>query len=775
MFTIHPRRVPGAGLSLTLGLLSVAMVSCGTARPAGNGPSGTSGMKDAIANGDFARGLDGWRTAAPPGGKVTAVRGPDGLCARLSSTDRSGSTYIIQELDPEQVRGRRLRVEARLKAEAIALGTFSYSQAKITLVWNEGQGDRSVEVDFLGTFDWKTVSTSWVVSKDCVKATLYVGMHTTTGTLWVDDVHVAIPQLVSERSLGGDLLERVYDDGTYLCVNDREYSQAKPELPRTHFRPTRAERERGFVVFQTEEPADVVPGRLPQPAEILRGQRGLQLQAARGQYEPISLAVLALRPLAGVNVRPSELVGPAGARLPATAFDLRTGRCLIQRVGYTGTEYHVVPKLLERAREAPLAPAQPRLFWLTLRVPDDAIPGEYSGVVDVGADGDAVSLPLRVRVYPFDLVQGKPWRLFFYDSNPADAELYFRDMREHGMTSVILAQVQAPLRRDGDRAVMDFANSDAFVDAGRKVGFSGPLVYNPFHDRLATRLLEVFGLADGYPKVVNYGERICVFKEGEYPAALQDVYRQIVRTIYDHARTAGWPPLLYFPVDEPNDPNDWRMTAARLEYRLTREAVPDARTFCTAYDLATMARLDPWLDVRACPIGPLVQSAEGNQRFREYLQRAGGEIWGIDWPAMWDDFGRARQLGGFLPAKAGVSGMTAWTYYTPPRWTDDYADLRGQYKCCHIAYRDQDGSLMPTLTWEGLRAGITDWRYIATLEAALAKADGTKRQRAEATLRKVLAEVPWQNESQAGWGGRRAAELRERIATALLALGPGGE
>jgi hypothetical protein len=429
--------------------------------------------------------------------------------------------------------------------------------------------------------------------------------------------------------------------------------------------------------------------------------------------------------------------------------------------------------LLEKSREVSITPERPQLFWLTLHVPPDAPAGEYAGQINLRADGQATSLPVRLRVLPFRLARGKPWMLYFYNSDPADAELYFRDMREHGMTSVILAQVQVPLRREGDRAVMDFATSDAFVEAYRKAGFPDPLVYNPFHDRLATRLLEIFGLADPYPKVVNYGETICVFKEGEYPAFLQEVYRQVVRDLYDHARQAGWPPLLFYPVDEPNDPNDWRMTAARLEYRLTRETVPTARTFCTVYSIPIMERLDPYLDVRACHIVHPAHSAAANQTFQDYLRRAGGEVWGIDWSAMWDDFWRARELAGFLPAKAGVTGMTAWTYYNPSPWTDEFADLRGEYKHCLLAYRDADGGLIPTLAWEGLRAGITDWRYLATLEEAIAEAQGAKRQRGLEALQEVLAEVPWRSEAQTGWGNHRAAQLRAKIAEAILAVSVG--
>ena len=62
-----------------------------------------------------------------------------------------------------------------------------------------------------------------------------------------------------------------------------------------------------------------------------------------------------------------------------------------------------------------------------------------------------------------------------------------------------------------------------------------------------------------------------------------------------------------------------------------------------------------------------------------------------DRPAMWDDFWRAREVAGFLPAKAGVTGMTAWTYCHPAPLTDEYDDLRGKFRDCLRTYRDAKG------------------------------------------------------------------------------------
>jgi len=722
-----------------------------------------------LRNGDFEQGLDGWETVKPPGGKIEVAPGPRGQCARLRSTDRSGSTYLIQTLDPERIRGKRLRLEAWMKAQDVVIGAYPYSQAKATLVWNDGQADHDLEIDFLYTFDWRKISAVWTIGEDCAKATLYLGMHTTTGTVWFDDVVLSAPELQSEKPVAEGVDERVYDDGVFLRVGGRDFAkvQLRPSNAPTSFEATPAEASRRFVVFRGENPSAVFPGTIPSRKEVIDS---LDLLAAPDQYEPVTFAVFALQPLSKVTVTPGPLTGPGGATIPETAFEARMGKYVIQRVGYTGTDYCIVPKLLVRSAETGIAPERPQPYWLTLHVPADASPGNYRGTVRVEADGTAMALPLRLRIPAMRLGRSKPWMLFFYNNDPKDAELYFRDMREHGMTSVILAQVMAPLRREGDRAVVDFTTSDAFVDAYRKVGFADPLVYNPFHDRLATILLDLFGLADPFPTVVNYGETIRVFKEGEYPASLHETYRQVVRDIYAHAEQAHWPDTLFYPVDEPNELGGWRMAAARLEYRLTRDAVPTARTFCTVYSIPVMEQLDPWLDVRACHVVVPAADEMAHQTCEHYLRRAGGEIWGIEWPAMWDDFWRAREVAGFLPAKAGVTGMTAWTYYNPAPFTDEYDDLRGEFKHCLLSYRDADGALIPTVAWEGVRAGATDWRYLATLEEAVAKATGAERERGLRVLREVVTEVPWRSEVKPEWGNGRAMELRTRMAEAIVRL-----
>ncbi|MFH2068457.1 MAG: carbohydrate binding domain-containing protein [Candidatus Omnitrophota bacterium] len=737
-----------------------------------------AGENNLVLNGDFESGLEHWqvREDKPAANKVEIVPGPWGKSIRLTSSDKSGSTYATQDINPEQIKGRLLHVRAKVKAENVVVGTYFYSKALITMVWIGADGTEHIqnqEEAFTGTFDWKDINLAWNIGKDCVQARLYLGMHTTTGTVWFDNVSLSAPAQKSTRTLAKGVEEVILDNGDkFLRVDGREFTERKPVTAQLPFSATPAEQSQGFVVFQPEEPIDVVAGRQPNRAEVIRS---LNLTAAPDQYELAFFALSALRYFKQVQVSVGDLVGPKGATIPASAFEIRMGRQVIQRIGYyTSGQYHIIPKLLVRAQKVALSPECPQLFWLTLHVPPDATPGNYQSTVTVQADGEKDVLPIYLRVLPFQLAKSKPWMLFFYDPPNFKTDTLFRDMREHGMTSVILGGINAPapLRREGDRAVMDFAASDALMSAYRKAGFTDPMPYCPLlgseKGRLGTQLLELWGLD---PKV----------KEGEYPTALQEVYKQVIRDICEHARQANWPPILFYLVDEPNDLKNPLATAARLEYRMTKEAVPSARTFCTAYDIPTMKNLDPWLDVRPAIItAEIAQTAEKNKAFQDYLRQAGGEIWGIGWPTMQDDFWQAREMAGFLPAKTGVTGMTAWAYYYPWPFTDEYTDLRGEYKNSLFSYWDTDdslnpttawegnGSLNPTVTWEGIRAGINDWRYILTLKETIAKAKGAKQESASRVLQEALESIPWRSDPQKGWGNKKAQEIRTMVTEAIL-------
>ena len=194
--------------------------------------------------------------------------------------------------------------------------------------------------------------------------------------------------------------------------------------------------------------------------EVRTVAEAVGIDAARGEFESASFLVRSTEPLAGLCAEMSELVGPEGARIPASAVDIRIvkvfwagvshwnsdrhgrnepvtltprailhddglvrvdleGRCNYLRVDYADGPRYV--DILSDGRKEPLksflepfadAPALvpfdlpadfTKQFWLTVRTPRDARPGVYSGTVTLRAGGLERGIPLRLTVYPFEL------------------------------------------------------------------------------------------------------------------------------------------------------------------------------------------------------------------------------------------------------------------------------------------------------------------------------------------------------------------------------------
>ncbi len=177
----------------------------------------------------------------------------------------------------------------------------------------------------------------------------------------------------------------------------------------------------------------------------------LDVEAARGEFEPVQLVVRPRRDLTGLRVSVGELKGEGGA-LPASAVSVRQVEYVYvkrptDKLGAEGWWPDPLPVVkgpvdAVAGRNLPL--------WLTVHAPRDARPGTYTGTVSLTAAGGwKAQVPLRVRVFSFaipeqvhvqtalGLSQGEIWR--YHNLNgPNDAaareqvwDLYMQDWRDH--------------------------------------------------------------------------------------------------------------------------------------------------------------------------------------------------------------------------------------------------------------------------------------------------------------------------------------------------------
>ena len=103
------------------------------------------------------------------------------------------------------------------------------------------------------------------------------------------------------------------------------------------------ERESGLIVFSRDWMSDVFYHDRPVPGERVSK---LTASAFAGEYEPVTWAVVPLRDLGRVEVACSDLAGPAGTTIPATAIDVGYVQYRLSRVTIEGSVYPISPRLV---------------------------------------------------------------------------------------------------------------------------------------------------------------------------------------------------------------------------------------------------------------------------------------------------------------------------------------------------------------------------------------------------------------------------------------------
>ena len=522
----------------------------------------------------------------------------------------------------------------------------------------------------------------------------------------------------------------------------------QPESPPGDVRPE--ENRRGFILYKRPASDGVFRHSAPKAGERVKE---LRITLARGETRHVQFAVYALRDLGTTRAEIAGLRG-VGDRGPfpgsVTASPLRLG---LWR-NYWNPHVTERGKLIGQPGEAAeIAARESRAFWVAASVPEDGDAGSWIGELTLRtASGASASLPLTVEVLPFELAPGMWWGVYYYPRHNRNTARDFADMRAHGVSSMLVCPPghQDPvLEREGDRVIASFPVADRLMAELKAQGFRGPVAYYP--RLLSPRLLQLFDRVDGerFKQATYYGQPCVRFRAEDYPEDMKRVLRDVFGQMVQHAGEANWPEVLWYLVDEPGAAAEsMELEWARLELPLFRAACPGERTLCTAYRPATVEELGPYLDVWVVDIWHLA-GEDSNARYRELATKAGAEMWGIRWLCQYNTYLFPRYYAGMGPLKLGLDGMTEWTYYGAAGLGDGYDQLRNK-EGCHYAYVDADGSLLSTTTWEAVREGINDARYVATLRQFIRRAEASadpgalaRAATARKRLKAILADLPW--------------------------------
>ncbi|MDW8104527.1 MAG: sugar-binding protein [Armatimonadota bacterium] len=573
-----------------------------------------------------------------------------------------------------------------------------------------------------------------------------------------------------------------------ITIYDTVYEQVDPgapfnEAPREAENwqppaPTFQERAAGFIPYTRPEPFDLKPWSKPKEEQRVKE---LRVFAAQGEITCAWFAVYALEPLERFQVTVQPVPGIRITPLYAHYW--------AQRTDWRGRTYYITPELLLEMREGRaqfparggvlewrdlnVPQGETRLFWLQVRVSPQVKAGDYVVNMRVQAQGKAVlALPLRVHVYPFRLQkpQNKRW-LLYSDSwrlsyLPDDRLLaLMREIAAYGIdgfTELPFGELDLSELKEG-RVRYNPAPLLRWHRLMQQAGLRGPHTIGTFiEDQVPGRL--------GIEADVNR----------EWTPPVRDAVRLVARTVIETLRPHGidW---MFYGWDEPG-PDTIR---ALEQYRTWREA--GANTYVTFYQRETYNAAAQWM-THPCFAAGLVASAQLASWAREQCLQRGQRFYWYGSGCYLGQEGRMfpnRFLAGWLFWKTRADGQVSWTFVRP--FEDPFNDFDGanhnpvepKDQCTVYPHYTQPGDLnslvgiIPTIQWEALREGITDYRYLHTLRNTVAYAkrmvsgrtDRWARQlnrlaqECEQTLRALEESVPWLGE--VGRTGYNNGDLQE--------------
>jgi len=536
-----------------------------------------------------------------------------------------------------------------------------------------------------------------------------------------------------------------------------------PEAPPVDWASDAARRQ-GCMAFPTRWQRMVHPDTRPQRSGAGAPVRGF---ATPGEREPLAFAVHALRDLPAVSIEVGALAGPAGAQLPPDRIDVRQVRS--QRMKTMGRSWRECPSHLEGAGSEDLPAGRTRQYWLTVHVPQDASAGVYAGRVRVrSGKAEAAVVDLEFEVLPFALARpdttfrvcnfANVYRYHAFNPGSGNMLAQFRDIKAHGIESTgnycrlvpHIAWRDGEMILDFDRPPLDrMASFAQTMAAFREAGLAGPVVWQFGPHHIAQIFMPHFLRECRVPWALGPAGKLKPLGELMKMQEFQAAFQAILRRTFEERERRGWPELVPLAADEPHGfPGG---VEAAMEYlKLLRAATPEGTTVQGLFvnRPEDVARFAPEVDI-------LCVNFLSREVF-EAVKRHGNRLFLYNLGTINQPWGKVcggwkeRFIYGLLAWAVGADGVDQYVYTSAGSSFDSapagprYGD-RGRM---FLTLQGPDGPL-PTPNWEGVREGIDDRRYIATLEALIAAHAGADGGLGEAVAKagKLLAEV-----RAAAWG-----------------------
>lgn len=705
--------------------------------------------------------------------------GRDGSNALQITGDTAGRVFTMGEVGFPVIplrnyfKGKEIEIELKgwVKGEDANIADKSRVGLEFSQHSEMKYGSRASNVVKVptGTFDWTPISVKAKVQPEAGRwVRIVIDAAGNTGKLCFDDFSLTIN---GEDAFAFLAKLREWRDGTTAIA------RLQATLPES--------------VIWTEDPAQKVFGWSHPPTGAARP--GIELSAAKGEYESFQIAFQPLKDLENITVDFSDLEGPRSSYffgrpvIPKAELEVREV-VLVKRsqqwdfIDHTG----MIPDPLRPATSFSFKAGASRSLWVTVHVPQNTPAGEYSGSIKIGGPLN-LDIPIKLKVRNFALpeltsfnlnAEVKPRAIALYDKRPWLEVMrdYFTDMAAHRARVTNFEIFPIPVVKDGKVSLdpASLAESDATMDYAKSLGFhTFTTSKSPFYLGGAAEKNNMKVTWKDTPWAAQKYDTGISRTEAEFPR----IYGDYLNLTAAHCREKGTlGNILQYIFDEPFL---WAETAEQKQmlnefYSISKKA--GYRNLLTTSPNAEYTDIDVWC--------PLYHHAIGDKEKVEKAKKEGQSvIWYHNEFYTTNRTALNARLVGWFTWRYQFEGYLIWSinyWVSGNPWEESKLDGDG-----YLIYPNPAGTGKPcaSIRWELLREGIEDYDYFVLLksraDAVIGNASSSPERIAKAhAALKLLKEIDQlipedstalkYNQNPADY-----ADLRARMANAIEELGDG--
>ncbi len=551
------------------------------------------------------------------------------------------------------------------------------------------------------------------------------------------------------------------------------YYESRPD-----FVPTEAEKARGFALFTRPIVDAIYPESRPGTDERVTK---ISTFAAGNQFQTVNFAVYPLQELPKLRVTAGEFVRKGKGKgkknteesvFPAENIQVRlvTYRDIrYPRYSSKENKYRVLPEYLQNVTVTDAPVLEPQRYFVTFYVPAGMKAGKYFGKINISwgegenAEARSAEIPVMLRVLDFELLRDptKNYSAYYYVKKKADGtwdydlmEREFAAMRDYGFTRSPVYH----MAYNGTEKRYYFPDLEKWVALMEKNNMTGPI---PVLGGGGTWIAEQY-----YGAKFGSHIRVLTPPREEFYAEVIRMCEQLKKDV--DALPKGTPELIFGPLDETSP------EATEYGTRIYKAFHDAGLTTYTTKEPSdpTFLAYDDVVDIYASQVF--------NPTYEEIQKRHKREYWcypnhnSYERKDMVIMCKGGRMTYGFGFWRSGFDLLIPWIWRAN---NPNHFDLNTSSGANII--HPETGEVIMTTYWECFREGISDLRYLYTLENYVIQREGGTDEKLNAEIKesRALLQEIWDSVviqekylNKDLWESTRFDEYRERLAKQIVAL-----